>query len=164
MTLTVYKFSADIKIIGINPFVFVPDEVLQAIFRDAGKDKGYIPVSGTVCNQPYKQTLVRYNGAWRLYINTTMVKNSPKRVGETIELTIAFDPKVRTIEPHPKLVKALNDNQEAKIVFDSLSPSRKHEIIRYISFLKTEASVDRNVSKAINFLLSKGRFAGRDKP
>ncbi|MDR3271200.1 MAG: YdeI/OmpD-associated family protein [Peptococcaceae bacterium] len=55
-------------------------------------------------------------------------------------------------------------NPDAKKVFDGLSPSKRHEIIRYISFLKSEESVDQNVEKAINFLLGNGRFVGRDKP
>lgn len=38
------KFKADIKIIGINPFVFVPEKVLSEIFKQAQKDKSPIPV------------------------------------------------------------------------------------------------------------------------
>jgi uncharacterized protein (UPF0147 family) len=37
-------------------------------------------------------------------------------------------------------------------------------IIRYISALKTDESVSRNVRRAIEFLTSDGRFVGRDKP
>ena len=33
-----------------------------------------------------------------------------------------------------------------------------------IANLKTEKSVERNVTRAINFLLGKERFVGRDKP
>jgi uncharacterized protein YdeI (YjbR/CyaY-like superfamily) len=58
----------------------------------------------------------------------------------------------------------LAKNKKVKTVFDSLSPSRQKEIIRYINFLKTEASVDRNISKVIGFLSGKDRFAGSDKP
>jgi len=65
---------------------------------------------------------------------------------------------------HPKLVKALNENLDAQRIFDSLRPSLQLEIIRYISFLKTEESIDKNVLRAVNFLLGKERFIGRDKP
>lgn len=161
---TAHKFSAVIDIIGINPFVFVPADILQAIFKQAGKDKGHIPIKGKINGKPYTQTLVRYSGHWRLYINTTMLKDSPKRIGETVELTITFDPADRSITPHPKLLAAINANKTAKEVFESLPPSRRHEIIRYIANLKTEESIDRNITKAINFLIGKERFAGRDKP
>jgi hypothetical protein len=159
-----YKFKAVIEMIGINPFVFIPENILGKIIEQSGKDNGPIPVKGTVNNDPYKQTLMKFKGSWRLYINTKMLKDSPKRMGEEIEVTIVFDPVKRTIIPNEKFIKALEENSEAKKVFDALSPSLKHEMIRYISFLKTEASVDRNIEKAINFLLGKGRFIGRDKP
>lgn len=53
-----YDFSALIKIIGINPYVSVPEAILKAIINDAAKDKGPIPVHGTVNDKPYLQTLV----------------------------------------------------------------------------------------------------------
>ena len=158
------KFTAEIEIIGINPFVFVPDSVLTAIFEQAGKNKGAIPVKGLINGRPYKQTLVKYSNFWRLYINTLMLKDSPSRIGEVIELAIEFDSSDRTIATHPKLLKALVHNPEAKTIFENLSPSLRKEIVRYISYLKTEDSVDRNVVKAIDFLLGKGRFVGRDHP
>ncbi len=157
-------FNARIEIIGINPFVFVPDDILTDLFKQAGKDKGKIPVKGTINELPYKQTLVKYSGAWRLYINTLMLKNSPKRIGETIAVSIEFDPSDRTILPHPKLVKALEEKQEAKLVFEGLRPSLQHEIVKYIANLKTEESIDKNIIRAIDFLLGKARFIGRDKP
>src|SRR5689334_3651291 len=111
-----YKFTAEIDI-GINPFVFVPDEIRNGIFTQAGRDKGPIPVCGTLKGNEYKQTLVKYRGDWRLYINTIMLKNSPQRVGESVDITIAYDPADRTIEPHPTLLKALTEYPEAKKIF-----------------------------------------------
>ena len=157
-------FKANLEIIGINPFVFVPEQILAQIFIDAKKGKGQIPVCGAVNGKDYIQTLLRYKGDWRLYINTTMLKDSPKRIGELIEITIIYDPKDRSIQPHPKLTKALKENKEAKKVFDKLSPSKQKEIVRYISFLKSEESIRVNIEKAIGFLTGKNRFIGRDTP
>ena len=159
-----YDFSAILKIIGINPYVSVPEEILSAIFIDANKDKGPIPICGTINDKSYLQTLVKYAGEWRLYINTIMLHNSPKKIGKNINITIAFDPNERTIEMHPLLEKALAKNSEANAIFEKLPPSRKKEIVRYISHLKTEEKIIANVSKAINFLLGNERFIGREKP
>lgn len=158
------SFTATIYIIGINPFVFVPADILDKIFTDAGKTKGHIPVKGTVNEQEYRQTLVRYSGEWRLYINTSMLRNSPERIGEEIRVTITHDPDDRSILPHPLFTNALHKNPEAKSVFEKLAPSRQKEIIRYISNLKTEESILKNIEKAIGFLTGKNRFVGRDKP
>jgi hypothetical protein len=159
-----YTFRADIEIVGVNPFVKIPQNVLEEIFSQAEKEKGAIPVAGTVNGEPYKQTLIKYKGLWRLYVNTKMLKASPKRIGENIELTVWFDAESRKIDPHPKFLEALENNREAKTAFEGLPPSRKHEIIRYIASLKSEESVVRNIKRAIDFLCGKGRFVGRDKP
>ena len=158
------KFKADIGIIGVNPFVFVPDRILKNIFKQADKDKGPVPIRGTINGQPFKQTLVKYRGDWRLYINTTMLKHSPKRIGETVAIEVEFDPISRNIKPHPKLVLAFKKNKEAKKIFDNLPPSRQNEIVRYISFLRTEESVIRNIKRAIDHLVGKSKFVGRHKP
>lgn len=159
-----FSFHAEIHIIGVNPFVFVPEVILFQLFQEAGKDKGPIPIHGQINGKTYTQTLVKYSGVWRLYINTSMLKNSPKRIGETIHLTLAYDPQTREIDIHPLLAAALEENQEAGFVFAKLSPSRRLEITRYISRLKSEESRIKNIDRAIQFLLGKERFVGRDKP
>jgi len=40
-----HKFSASLAIIGVNPFVFVPEPILKELFAKAGKDKGHIPIT-----------------------------------------------------------------------------------------------------------------------
>lgn len=155
------RFSAHIEIIGINPFVALPEKVLAQVCKRAGKEKGPIRVRGTVNGEPYRQTLVRYKGLWRLYINTTMLKNSPKRVGEKIVVTIEFDPAQRVVAMHPRLASALRENKKASEVFNGLTPSRRHEIVRYIAALKTDESVDRNVERMIRHLTNGEAFVGR---
>lgn len=157
-----YTFTAHLQIIGINPYVAVPVLILKQLFMEAGRDKSPISIVGTVNGKPYKQSLVRYSGDWRLYINTTMLERSPERIGEVIEVTISFDPVKRTIETHPILLQALSDNVEARDAFHKLTPYLRHEMVRYISQLKTEESIRKNVDKAIEFLLGRGRFVGRD--
>ncbi len=157
-------FKAKIDIIGVNPFVLLPEKVLKQIFKQAGKDKGPIKVKGTIDGHAYIQTLVRYSGHWRLYINGPMLKVSGKNVGYMTTITIEFDPEERTVPMHPLLQEALKSNKEAKASFDQLSPYRQKEICRYINHLKSEATVVKNVDRTIQHLLGRERFVGRDKP
>lgn len=154
-------FKAKLDIVGINPFVFLPKKALTAVFKQAGKDRSPIPVRGTVNGQPYRQNLVRHQELWRLYINTSMLKKSPERIGERLELSIEFDPEPRTIETPPAFTKALKANKEAGKIFAQLNNSTQNEIVKYLSKLKTQESLDKNIEKAINFLLGKERFIGR---
>jgi uncharacterized protein DUF1905 len=66
------RFTAKILKIGINPYVGLPEDVLNTLFRQADKNKGPIPVRGTLDGKRFKQTLVKYQGAWGLYLNTPM--------------------------------------------------------------------------------------------
>lgn len=157
-----FHFTAEIFKIGINPYVIPPGVVLKALFQQAGKDKGPIPVMILLNKTAFRQTLVRYAGEWRLYLNNPMRLTLQKDVGDTIEVSIAFDPVPRTVAMHPKLKLALQKNKQAKSVFERLIPSYQKEIVRYISHLKTEEAVDNNVAKAIQHLLGKQRFIGRD--
>src|SRR5690242_5256017 len=100
------KFSAEVKIIIGNPYVTVPEKILFQIFHNAGKDKGPVPVVGRLNGAPYKQTLVRYHGDWRLYLNGVMLKSAgvwktgthiSSTVGEKVEVEVEFDPDSRTI-------------------------------------------------------------------
>jgi len=154
-------FTARLEIIGINPFVFIPEEILNEIFETSGRNKSPIPVKGTVNGKEYIQNLMKYLGEWRLYINMFMLKDSPKRIGETIEVCIEYDNADRTTSIHPQLDKAIQENPVALKNFESLIPSRKSELIRYINNLKTEASIKRNIEKIIRHLHGETDFFGK---
>ena len=97
-------------------------------------------------------------------MNIPMRKAAGKEEGDSAVFEITYDSEERKLPLHPKLEEALGKNKDAKEVFDALSPSRRLEIIRYISALKTDAAVERNIERAIGFLSGKERFVGRDKP
>ena len=73
-------FQAALELLGSNPYVYLPDDILAEIIKHAGRQKDPIPIRGTLHGTAYKQTLIKYAGAWGLYINTTIFKNSPKRI------------------------------------------------------------------------------------
>lgn len=158
------SFSGKIYKIGINPYVLLPVAVLKEIFKEAGRDKGPVPVKGTVNHHPFTQTLVRYSGKWRLYINMPMLKGAGTAVGDTVNISVSFDAAERITPMHPKLKLALQKNKEAYAVFKQLPAYLQKEIMRYINNLKSEVSVDTNVKKAILFLHGRQRFIGRNKP
>ncbi|ASK29586.1 hypothetical protein CEY12_05455 [Chryseobacterium sp. T16E-39] len=155
------QFTAQLEIIGINPFVFVPEDILMDIFDASGRDKSPIPVKGTVNGVEYRQNLMKYLGEWRLYVNLIMLKNSPKRIGEIIEVSIHYDSSDRSIPIHPKLDQAIREDPLTLNNFENLIPSRKLELVRYINNLKTEESIERNIDKIIRHLKGEIDFFGK---
>jgi hypothetical protein len=57
----------------------------------------------------------------------------------------------------------LNRNKKARTNWDNLPPSRRKEILRYFSWLKSDAARERNLAKALHVLSGHpGRFMARD--
>lgn len=150
--MNMYSFSAKIQIIGINPYVLLPAAILKKIFCDAEKDKSPVPVKGELNGFTFIQTLIKYSGKWRLYLNGPILKGANAKPGDMIKVKIAFDNKERLTPLHPRFEKALNKNKKAKQAFEKSAPYRQKEIARYINSLKTEKSIDRNIKKVISFL------------
>ncbi len=148
-------FSAEIFIVGINPYVEIPKDVLAELFKAAGKEKGPIPIKGRINGKKFIQNIVKYQGLWRLYLNTPMRKDAQAEVGDTVSFEIAFDPTPHTEPAHPALIEALLQNKEAKSAFEKLAPSHQKEIHRSIRMLKSEASRLRNIDIIIQHLLGK---------
>ena len=145
-------FRAKIAIIGVNPYVLVPDAHLQALFVAAGRDKGPLPIALRIGACAFKQNLVRYQGAWRLYLNQPMRDAAGKDVGDIIALGVRFDPEPRVERMPTALARALKQDRVARAAFAALPPSRKKEIQRYLNALKTEASAERNAAIVIRHL------------
>lgn len=154
------RFTAKIYKLGINPAVDPPEEVLSALFESAGKEKGPIPVRGKIDGAEFTQTLVKFQGGWRLYVNGEMMKASGTKVGDEIAVEIEFDPRPRDVPMPVRLRDALKFDKKAKIAFAELPPSRQKEIFRYINSLRTEESIARNIEKILQQL--KGRIV--EKP
>jgi bifunctional DNA-binding transcriptional regulator/antitoxin component of YhaV-PrlF toxin-antitoxin module len=158
------SFKDIIKIIGVNPYIVPPESVLTGLFKESGRSAGPIPIRGTLNGHDYIQTLVKFQGSWRLYLNMPMRKAAGIDVGDMAECTVEYDPRSRAVKMPEALELALRKNPKARRVFDSLSPSRQKEINRTIAKLKDPDVVKKNVTRAIEFLCGNGRFAGRDRP
>ena len=146
------KFKARILIIGVNPYVLIPENILDKLFIQANKKNLPIPIKGSLNGKPYLANAVRYQGKNRLYLNGIMRKVANVDVGDLVEVEIEYDPKPR-IEPMPEKFKmALEKNPQAQAVFEKFPPSHKKEILRYLNSMKTEESLDRNIKKVLTHL------------
>ena len=145
-------FVATIRLLGINPYVAVPAAERRALFQAAGRDKGPIPVRGRIDQVPFQQTFVKYQGAWRLYLNTPVRRAAGKDVGDRVTVELAYDPAPRREPVPPALRQAFAGQPRARAAFQSLRASRQKEICRYLTGLKTEQSRARNVQRVLQHL------------
>lgn len=154
------RFTSVIEIINGNPYVRPPDKILDGIFKQAKKISSPISIIGKINGAAFTQSLVRYKGDWRLYINIVMAKAAKIKfaksiseiVGRTVTLEIEFNPNPIVYKMVSFLKNALDKNLTAKTNWEKLIPSRQKEILRYFSWLKSKEAKRRNLEKVINVL------------
>ncbi len=149
------KFTGTIEIVDINPYLEIPTNVLDYLQKEAKKDKSPIPVKGKLNGMPFLQTLVKFRLLWRLYLNTPIRDSTQTKVGDRVTIEIGYDPKPRKIVIPKSFAQALEENKLAKKTFEKLPPYRQKEITRYLSFLKSEATLAHNIERTIKFLEGK---------
>jgi len=149
----VERFSTRILKIGANPYVPLPPRILRALFRRAGRSTSPIPVRGRVQGTPFQQTLVRYQGAWRLYLNTPMRRAAHVDVGDTAAFELEFDPTPPTFALPSAFAAALARTPAAQASFQALTPSRRKEIVRYLGRLKRPETLERNIATVVAHLV-----------
>ncbi len=153
-------FTATVDIIGANPFVRPPDTVLDVIFKAARKDKSPIPVRGTINSAVFQQSLVRFQGHWRLYINNVMAKSAGLQyagsivqiVGQSVELSVEYDPNPVMYRMVPEFEVALGTDARARAAYTQLAPGRQKEILRYLASMKSAATLQRNIARIMQHL------------
>jgi uncharacterized protein YdeI (YjbR/CyaY-like superfamily) len=92
-----------------------------------------------------------------------MPKDMPRKNRGNGEAAVSSGPKGAMV-PSAAFLAALENDIEAKLIFNRLSRQKRHEIIEYISRSETKEGVDRNIKKAMSFLLGRCGFDDWDKP
>ncbi|WP_269433251.1 MULTISPECIES: YdeI/OmpD-associated family protein [unclassified Sphingopyxis] len=106
------------------------------------------------------------DGSFYLYLDGVVRKASGADVGDTVDVSLAFDPAYRSgpqDEMLPEFAARLDEDAGAKARWDGLQPSLQKEILRYLANLKSDAARQRNIDRAIGVLGgAKARFLARD--
>ena len=160
------KFTARIELRCINPYVMVSEAQAQQIRPDW---KRPIPVTVQVNGQPEPPARVNMmpagDGSFLLYLDGAIRKASATAVGDTVEVSLAFDDSYRGGPAHAmpaEFAARLDANPVAKARWDQLSPSLQKEMLRYLARLKSDAARTRNIEQALNVLNgAKVRFMAR---
>lgn len=144
------RFKATIKLVGINPCVRVPARITKSFAQ-----RGYVPVIVHIERGRVSSTLVPIGaGGHRLYINAAMLRLTDARVGKSVVLGLELDKQTRMPAMPDDLSSALAASGLAQQRWDALVPSKRKEIIRYLSFAKTAATRARNLTKLLTIVNS----------
>jgi hypothetical protein len=148
-----HSFEAKIYKTGINWCVDVPTKITEQMTAE----KGLIRIKGKINGFDFTKTLMPVkDSAYRLFVNGMMMKGGKTVLGEIAIFEIEQDTnKIVKEYPIPKqLVEQLDKNMLAKD-FDDLTESRKKDILKYLSYVKTENTLLKNIDKLIIQLKNK---------
>jgi hypothetical protein len=161
------RFAARMEIRGINPYVLVSTARAKRI--KAGWRKPLpvlVRVNGHPKSAPWRINMMPTGtGAFYLYLHGSVRSASKTKVGDVVAVEVVFDSAYRggpaTAIPSWFRIP-LSRNAAAKSAWAALTPSRKKEIVRYLTALKSDEARERNVIRALRVLSgAKERFMAR---
>jgi len=105
------------------------------------------------------------DGSFYLYLHGDVRKASDTKVGDKVAVEVGFDSGYINGPQHPVpkwFASALEADPEVLKNWEALIPSRKKEVLRYFSRLKSPEAIERNLARVLHVLLGKpGRFMAR---
>lgn len=160
-------FSGRIYKIGVIRFVDVPADISKQIGEGA-----HVPVAGTVEGVPLRSTLVsRGKGAYRLAIHNDIRKKLRMDTGAVVEVAVCRDEESREPELPPVLALALRNAPKAQRVFRGMTTALRRQVVRYITAVKSQDTLERRVRKFVMLLekrerpkAKRAKAGGRKKP
>lgn len=160
-------FTATIEIYNANPYVLVNKEQAHELHENWHKP---MPVTVQINGQPKPAWHINMmpigDGSFYLYLHGDVREASKTKVGDLVEVDVAFDNTYKSGPMHPMpdwFQAALDKNNKAQKAWDALPPSRQKEVLRYFSWLKSDEAKVRNVQQVMHVLSgNEGRFMARD--
>jgi predicted GNAT family acetyltransferase len=135
------QFSGSIYKLGINPVVEVPARISAAFGR-----RGFVPVRVTLGRRTFPANLVPVGGGrHRLYLNLPMRRAAGKESGERLTVRLRADPTSRVLPTPADLARALG--AAGRRALAAIPPSRRKEIIRWLTAAKMPATRARRIAK-----------------
>jgi hypothetical protein len=154
------------KICNGNPYVLVSAARATKLKRGWRKPMPVLVRINGKPEVPWRINMMPIgDGSFYLYLHGNVRKASGSNVGDRVNAEVRFDAAYRGGPMHamPRWFRtALDADPKAKRGWEELIPSRKKEILRYFSWLKSTEARDRNVRRALHVLSGgTGRFMAR---
>jgi len=156
----VQVFSAKIYKVGLIRYVDVPAENSRAL----GERAAHVPVRGEVEGVPLRTTLVsRGRGCYRMAIHSDIRKKLKIDTGAFVEIALERDDEPREPVLPPALVLALRQSPKAQAEFRRMTTALRRQIVRYLTSVKQQVTLERRVTKFAKRLEQMSRERAKKK-
>ena len=147
-------FCGQIYKVGIIRFVDVPAEVSRAM----GSGTAHVPVAGEIEGVALRSTLVpRGKGCYRLAVHSEIRKKLKVDAGAVVEVALQLDEEPREPILPPALVLALRNAPKAQAAFRKMTTALRQQIVRYLTSVKQQSTLERRVAAFVRRLESRAR-------
>jgi len=147
-------FSGKIYKVGIIRYVDVPEDVS----RELGGDAAHVAVVGEVEGVAIRTTMVsRGKGCYRIAIHSDIRKKLRVDAGAVLEIAIRKDEESREPVLPPAFVLALRNAPRAQKEFRSMTTALRRQIVRYITSVKQQSTLERRVAGFVRRLEQRAR-------
>jgi hypothetical protein len=159
-------FASAMKIRDSNPYIDISAARAAALKPGWRKPLPVLVRINGMPETPWRINMMpKGDGGFYLYLHGYVRKASRTQVGDKVKVEVSFDASYQggPMHPMPAWFRIpLFKNAKAKKSWEALVPSRKKEILRYLSGLKSDEARVRNVARAVQVLSGyKGRFMAR---
>jgi Domain of unknown function (DUF1905)/Bacteriocin-protection, YdeI or OmpD-Associated len=148
-------FSGRIYQVGLIRYVDVPAEVT----RQLSARETHVPVRGTVEGIALRTTMVsRGRGCHRIAIHGDIRKKLRIDAGAVVEIAIERDEEPREPVLPPFLVLSLRNAPKAQAAFRSMTTALRRQVVRYLTAVKQQATLERRITKFVRRLEDRARL------
>jgi hypothetical protein len=166
VSMTEQRFTAAIRIRGINPYIAISASRAKTLKPGWRRPLPVLVRIGGIPRNPWRTNLMPTgDGGFYLYLHGQMRRASNCGVGNRVEVELRVDPHYTGGPMHrmPAWFRdPLNASPTALRNWKNLIPSRQKEILRYFASLKSQAARARNVDRAMRVLSGQcDRFMAR---
>lgn len=154
MTDEYHVFSGRVYKVGLIRYVDVPSDISRAL----GEGATHVPVEGEVEGTPLRTTLVsRGKGSYRLAIHGDIRKKLRIDAGAVVEVVLCRDEASREPVLPPAMTLALRNSPKAQAEFRRMTTALRRQIVRYVTQVKKESTLERRVAGLMRSLEKRGR-------
>ena len=151
-------FSGKIYKVGIIRYVDVPEEVS----RELGDGAAHVAVAGEVEGVGIRTMMVsRGKGCYRIAIHGDIRKKLKVDAGAVLEIAVRRDEESREPVLPPAFVLALRNAPKAQKEFRSMTTALRRQIVRYLTSVKQQSTLERRVAGFVRRLEERAREKGR---
>lgn len=155
-----HVFFGEIYKVGVIRYVDVPANVSRAI----GNGTPHVAVQGEVDGVPLRTTLVsRGGGCYRMAVHSGIRKKLKTDVGAYVEVALVRDEEPRDPVLPPALALALRQAPKAQAEFRRMTTALRRQIVRYLTCVKQQATMERRVTKFVARLEQMSRERAKKK-